>query len=564
MRNPDRSEGKVACMVAATLLIVAPLGAFLMSNHYPVLSPEVGILLAACLVAGAVLGIAAGLLGRTAAALMLGAGAALSIDLMYDLGSSKPLLVLIPLFCLGLAWLLRRHIAQVLATVAFVFLATTLVMPRGAAGDPARSNDEAAGVRQAGNNELPVILHLILDEHIGIDGLPKELPETASFARWLTDSYVRLGFRVHTGAYSEYYDTRNSLSNLLNFTSSRDIWSHMVEGTSEPYLLKASAYFQHLSGLGYRLHVYQSDYMDFCRVPGVLYASCFGYSAHSIEPLRRSPVGTVERAQFIFNGFITNSAYLERLRAKYGRLRASVRGWPLPAWGRGTSRVGPLPVLSVLEKLEGDLRAALPGDAYFAHLLIPHYPYVLDESCRVRGSIADWLYNVPAVPQSELIQNTAATRAERYRKYYAQIRCQQALLGRLFNAMKETGIWRDAIIIVHGDHGSRIIRNTPVASNAARLTQADFGDAFSTLFAVRMPGREGAIVRGLRPLQQLLSEVFELPVDSSSPKVYLRAEDGKAYSPHSLALFRPESHSRAQRAVNEVPLSGAMVRSASP
>src|SRR5687768_16450514 len=95
--------------VAGALLAAAPLAAFVHTNGYPLLSPEAGILLAACLAAGALVSLTAAL-GRTAAALVLGAGAALCIDFMYGTQLSKPALLAVPFVCAALAAVMRRHI----------------------------------------------------------------------------------------------------------------------------------------------------------------------------------------------------------------------------------------------------------------------------------------------------------------------------------------------------------------------------------------------------------------------------------------------------------------------
>jgi arylsulfatase A-like enzyme len=134
--------------------------------------------------------------------------------------------------------------------------------------------------------------------------------------------------------------------------------------------------------------------------------------------------------------------------------------------------------------------------------------------------------------------NTSAGHAERYRHYYAQIRCQQALLKRLFSAMKDAGVWDGAIVVIQGDHGSRIVRELPIAPNAARLGRQDFNDCFSTLFAVRNPGLEAGIAPGPRPLQELLAEALDVPMQRLSPQVYLRTEDGKPFSSRKLDNFR--------------------------
>lgn len=522
--------------LAATLLLAAPLVAFLKTNQYPLASAETGLLLGACAAAGALLAFATSRI-PLGAALILGGGLALSVDLIYGTRFSGTGLAFALVICLALAMALRRHIALVVAAASSVFLAATVLLPSSAAQDRSRGPGAEAAPRPAAR-DLPVLVHLILDEHIGIDGLPRELAGSAELARRLTDDYVSQGFLIHAGAYSEYFDTRNSMANLLNFTSEDGDWAHLAEGKSKPYVLTESAYFRHLTELGYRLRVYQSDYLDYCRVPGVSYAACSRYRSNSIGSLPSTPLAVVERARFIFNSLLGTSRYLKRLRAAYAKVRAAVRSAALPAWEHGASRVGPLAVLPVLKQLEQELRSASRGRAYFAHLMMPHYPYVLDEACRVREKIGQWLNNDDPHAPSELEPNTAVTRAERYRNYFAQIRCQQVLLNRLFDALKDAGVWHDAIVILHGDHGSRIVQRSVVAQNAARLTREDFNDGFSTLFAVRLPGRGTGVVRGARPLQELLSEALGLPSAQGSRKVYLRTADEKGFTPFALSGFR--------------------------
>jgi Sulfatase len=509
---------------AGALLAVAPLAAFLAGNGYPFLSPEAAIGAAACLAVGALVALCAAL-GLTLGALVLGAGTALALDFLYGAHFSKAAFVGVPFACIGLALLLRRHAALVVGAAAAAFLLATLAIAPTAAGDaPHRAHAARA---PAGVQLPPVLLHLILDEHIGLDGLPRELAETAALERELRESYAGDGFRLYAGAYSEYSQTRNSIANLLNFTSHEDPWSHLVRGEAKPYVLARSAYFQRLAELGYTLHLYQSDYIDLCRVQDLPYARCASYRANSIGSLRASPLDTGERVRFIFNSLLETSSYLARMRLAYARLRQAAPGLALPQWQPGVSRVGPLAVLPVMDALERDLRSAAPGQAYVAHLLIPHFPYVLDESCRPRERIEDWRYNFSAPLTAEVDVNSADSRAERYRHYYGQIRCQQALLGRLFAALKAAGAWDSALVVVHGDHGSRIFRNLPTARNAARLTREDLNDGYSTLFALRKPGVEPGIAPGMRPLQELLAEAFGVPMKPLARKVYLRNDGGR-------------------------------------
>lgn len=521
-------------IAAATLLLAVPLVAFLATNRYPVATPETGLLFAGCLAAGALLG---ALSSRSAAlgVLVLGAGTALCLDSLYGWSHSTGALLVLLAACLAVAAALRRHLPAVLIAAGSVFIAATLLIPGSGAQERPRSVAAAAPAAA----DLPVLLHLVLDEHIGIDGLPPEVPGGAELARWLAGSYVGQGFRVHADAYSEYFETRNSLANLLNFGSADDDWAHLV-GQGKPYVLAESAYFRHLSQLGYRLHVYESDYLDYCRVPGVSYASCARYRANSIGALPAASLGIVDRARFILNSALGTSQYLQRLHDKYAAIRAALPRLALPAWENGMSRVGPLPVLPVLRQLQADLRDARPGHAYFAHLLIPHFPYLLDAQCHVRNRIDAWLDNGDPAALSELEPNSAASRAQRYARYFEQIRCTQVLVNGLFEAMREAGVWRTAIVIVHGDHGSRIVRRLPVQQNAASLTATDLKDAFSTLFAAKLPGQAPGVVRDARPLQALLADALGLPAIDGPAKVMLQDYERHGWRPFMLSQLRAQ------------------------
>ena len=92
------------------------------------------------------------------------------------------------------------------------------------------------------------------------------------------------------------------------------------------------------------------------------------------------------------------------------------------------------------------------GTYYYAHVLLPHWPYVFRQDCSVQPAEA-WRYNVV----HEFGQkNTLKTRHERYRLYLQQVQCTQRVIARLVDSATANPALKDAIILVHGDHGSRI------------------------------------------------------------------------------------------------------------
>jgi hypothetical protein len=108
----------------------------------------------------------------------------------------------------------------------------------------------------------------------------------------------------------------------------------------------------------------------------------------------------------------------------------------------------------------------------------------------------------------------------------------------MFDRWRQTGLYDRMLIIVQGDHGSRIWLHPPIAANKDRLVPSDYTDAFSTLFAVKAPGLEPAYDTRTVAIQDLLPAVASaqpldrLPASETEPYVLLEtqppvlAEDG--------------------------------------
>src|SRR5207245_3601634 len=67
------------------------------------------------------------------------------------------------------------------------------------------------------NATLPAIVHIILDEHIGLDGLAPDNPRTPAVRQALDQFYLGNGFRVFGRAHSDYAFTTRSIPEILNF-----------------------------------------------------------------------------------------------------------------------------------------------------------------------------------------------------------------------------------------------------------------------------------------------------------------------------------------------------------
>ena len=472
-------------VLASTLILFAPVIHFVIYHQYSFVSLEL-IWLALMLV---MLACVCGLLMSSGSRLLkfavLSGLLTLFVDIQFDVGKAWHTgLIFIGIF--AFLWVLSEHAVTITTTIFAVFILSTVALPD--------TDSEVATVTvdtASPDQDLPPVIHLILDEHIGIEGIPLDIDPGRDVREELLRLYVGSGFRVYGRAISQYFDTHNAIPNALNFTASDIDASYFNQERTGDYSLKENAYFERLSRKGYLIHVYQSTYLDLCGHDDSVIASCTTYASNSIKSIEDTPVSTGGKLSFIVSSIFDLSTAYRSLQVSYNRfrLRLDALGIGLPYWTQGRNRVGPLPTLPVMEMLESELSQNISGGAYIVHLNIPHYPYVLESNCQVKPDIQDWKYRKLNGPVVDGI-NDSEDRSELYNSYLVQMRCLNQKLAGLFATMRAGGYFDEAMIIVHGDHGSRISLLDPFWHNLDKLEEADYVDSFSTLFAVKAPGVE--------------------------------------------------------------------------
>jgi len=496
-------------VLAGALVLLASLVNLLRHNLYPLLSAEVGlvalgILLIAALAAS--LYRAMGALGR---ALLDGLLVFLAVDLNADslIAAAAAGAAAI---ALGLA--LRRSLLPFIATMAgFVLAASLAGIGRGQAPPPPAAAGPPAAVP-----DRPAILHLILDAHIGIEGLAGGDRARAAIGRDLSRFYLSRGFRLYGRGYSQHFHTVNAIPHMLNFGAPPPSPEPPREGAR----LAANSWFSALAGRGYQIHVRQSEFLDHCGHPAVV--RCAGYSSPSLRALAASPLSAPDRAGLIATRFALLSGAMAGLSKVYEAGAAR-----LGAPNLGTSlggRVSMINALAAFDALIADLRGARPGEAYFAHLLLPHYPYGLGPDCRLK-EVGRWM-----------VRRSAEPRRAREAAYFDQLRCTTARVDAALAALAASPAGRNAIVVIHGDHGSRITGLDPIAENAGRFGDADMIAGFSTLLAVRLPGRPGGYEDEPVPVAALLaalarSDFAALPEQGAGPRPPLVVLDDAGWVP---------------------------------
>ncbi len=427
-------------------------------------------------------------------------------------------------------WLMRRHIGLIVATVFGVMLAVATTGSSGTERQIVRA--PAPPPLRA---DLPPIVHLVLDEHIGVAGIPEDVPGGRELKRDIVAFYERHGFRLYPNAFSHYFSTEDSLANLLNGAFS-PVMHADIEGSDKLRILR-NRWFDSLGQRGYRIEVVQSDYLDFCAENHVV--ECSTYPASSVGALQSDPdVTSTTAALAIVQSYLERPlryAVLAPLYEKSVRPAIAAMGLESPTWNWDRLIFGPVATKQALAKLPEALSRRPQGRLFFAHLLLPHHTYMYGADCAVEPDIFEWQSRATALNYPET-PNTSAERATRYRAYFRQMRCTYRLLDRLFAAMRSGGGFDRATIYIHGDHGSRIALKDPLPENADALAPQDLVDGYSTLFAVRGPNLAPLVSLETRSIQDLFAEhALEEPARKENRRVFLMPLVKNRLSP----LFAP-------------------------
>jgi hypothetical protein len=318
---------------------------------------------------------------------------------------------------------------------------------------------------------------------------------------------------------------------MFNGTSLVDPGAWFQGEFREGMTLKENAWFVLLRQRGYRLHVVQSTGFRYLEPGGE--GTYPGDTISEFEPqdlpaIARAPLTTSQKVPFLLGTYIRLSFFLKKFARGFDRFKDSALGQslPLPDWHLEGTLLAPFSAMNSTEKFIGDLAGAGPGQAWLVHLLSPHSPFGFRGDCSLEPDFSRWLLSRD--PQADPLRNTPSSRAARYPLYLEQMRCIHRKMAEAFDLLKSRGLWEDSLVIVHGDHGSRISLHQVLPANADILPASDYPDQFSTLFAVKLPGGKARYDSRQLPLDHLFGRMLlegeepGNPALEADPRVFLQ------------------------------------------
>ena len=197
-RGPRAFVPAIANVFAPALILLTPLVSFLSHHRYDLWRTESLISMGAVLLLGLALSLVISLRSELLRPAIIGLLLVLFLDMQFQPRFSNwaPLLSgwpyaseNAPAFLLGgiglillasviLTWFFRRHLGTIVSSVFGVMIISTIAFP--SEGLRIGETNRATAMERL---NLPPVIHLVLDGHIGPAGLPKDIPGGAALRR---------------------------------------------------------------------------------------------------------------------------------------------------------------------------------------------------------------------------------------------------------------------------------------------------------------------------------------------------------------------------------------------
>lgn len=423
---------------------------------------------------------------------------------------------------------IKRNLSLILFVSYFVFFTSTLLLPAPSMPFGEQKTDQSAH----NNGDSPGTLHLVLDGHIGIAGIPTSIDGGIRLKQRLAEFYKKWGFQLHENAYSQHALSQDSLSTLFNGTSNITEKNQLASGhtTGHRFKLTENKYFEKQAQAGYEIRIIQSDYLDFCNSDRVPIAYCYDYPAVSPGAMNTAVLPILLKTKRLIRSFFNNSLFVILINKIVNNNRTIQTDSSVEANQHVPVKYFNTALIHSIELIKKQLQSHPDGSLIFAHLLMPHAPFIWDSQCNIRLENKLWLPKL--VRDHREARNAIQVRNSNYLNYFNQIDCIIKQLDELFTELSEMHHFSDLRIIIHSDHGSRLSLINPTIDNMETVTNTYIIDSFSTIFAIREPAHTAGSSREQISLLELFSD-YNLVENDLNPQVsgapiWFRTQDSVA------------------------------------
>lgn len=340
----------------------------------------------------------------------------------------------------------------------------------------------------------PSIIHVVFDAYASKVGLPAAYVDIESI-NGINQNLLAQGFDVYTNSLSSQSDTKKSLTELLNKDFDWSADQNYVDrpGEINKYDLIHADVLEEI--IKNREIVTWSTYIDVFRPIPKNENRFYRNSMRSNDlPENLGDLNYDDQAQIMVRRLLDWILDVQKVQIasvfyRYLGLKNILDSMELP-----TSRLQPIRAVELLDDMIEDVLPKMGRGQYlFSHIILPHFPYVLSKDCTV-NDIDQWSSGVGSI--EDLAANGDDIVRKVFADYFEQIKCADKMQQKIISAINKNPNLKDAIIIFHADHGSKIV-TAPMLSALPSLKSNAVNPnnvVYAAFLAVRLNSQTGNLI----------------------------------------------------------------------
>lgn len=330
-------------------------------------------------------------------------------------------------------------------------------------------------------------LHIILDEHSSLNLLPEEFKDE-SFNRKFENNYISNNFKIYNSVFSESPNTRKSLGAIFGLYDDKEvkkirIGNYEQKNNKFTYSIKKNILTERLKKNNLEVSFIQSTYLEICDKLNSYKCETYNRAAN-MHIFKIYNIGIVQRLKIAALSLHQNFYHKGHEVFLYKKIINIFNKNELRSYGYFSR---PLVNLYIFDKIKDRVKNLKKGEALIAHMMLPHFPYVLDENCNLK-KIKDWNY--------PLRHNKNETKLSAHIGFLEQTKCTHKKVSSILEiASKKDNL----IVVIHGDHGARLFLNTKLENKI---------DNMSTFVALKGIGTVPEVIEKNLKLQNVFIKFF--------------------------------------------------------
>lgn len=295
---------------------------------------------------------------------------------------------------------------------------------------------------------LRPIIHIILDEQMSTRTAPETIPSGHPASEFVAE-YLKRGFQIYTRTEATSSNTEISLSQMLLYEPINNIQPSKLGNFGHQII--ENRHFNALRSLGYKLSVITSNHLNVCHNQPI---ECSYYGPDNGHAMTQYFDRYYDRVMMAM--LQLRRSYVHRKSPHtvlvFRKIDQILRRFQIgPRYSSLLSFSRPSSMIDVFDVSIKKMMSIKAGEANYFHFLLPHFPYTLQQDCS--------LSPYPLWSSPNRYASSPKSREQIYEAYWDQSACAHKKVFSAIDLIKKEHERLRPIIIVHGDHGSRIDSN---------------------------------------------------------------------------------------------------------